>query len=371
IVSTQDAVAKAITTKLGKWEREGWVGVPHRLVLKCLAAELKARTAETVFRVAASGSAAQALCREAKQRAKVEAGSNTPGQVVLTIPWGMALPGVSLQGNKQKIFYRAIREVKEDSLSSRPSTEHKLKLVRTELKRSHGKRVTDEAIWCSLQNKDFLPRPAQFLWRAMHNAHRVGSYWKHIPECEDRELCQECGVTEDLEHILVNCEAAGAGIIWKAAEKLWLEREKEWKQISLGSILGCGLVNFKDEEGKASPGARRLYRILVSESAFTIWKIRNDRVISQAGEPLTETAIINKWIFNINKRLQQDVVLANRPPGRKRPCLAPKLVRETWSGILDDEEKLLENWLRGTRVLVGRRALTKNQLRCRKNDGVG
>ncbi|KAF8210871.1 hypothetical protein K438DRAFT_1569503, partial [Mycena galopus ATCC 62051] len=207
-----------------------------------------------------------------------------------------------------------------------------------------------------------------FLWKSMHNAHRIRHYWMHIPDCEDRATCQDCGEEEDLEHILLHCGSPGTEIIWNAAEKLWKEREPDWPEVSLGSILGCGLVDFKDKKGKPKRGTCCLYKILISESTYTIWKIRNEWVISWFGDPLDEAAIINKWIFNPNQRLQQDVILANRSTKRSHPRLAPSLVQETWFGILDDESGLPVNWLKESRVLVGRRALTHDQLRSR---GVG
>jgi ribonuclease HI len=287
------------------------------------------------------------------------------------VPAGTNLTGIRLQGNKQKIFYQGIREIKTQALEPRVPTSHKLTEVRESLKRLQGRVFTDEEIWCSIRNKDFLPRTAQFLWRAIHNAHRVGNYWKHIPECEDRAICSECGEVETLEHILVDCESPGPAIIWKAAETLWREKEPEWPVISLGNILGCGLMRFEDKRGRLKSGTRRLYRILVSESAYTIWKLRNDRVISRAGTRLTEKEIINKWTYDLNQHLQQDVILANRSAKRNHPRLDPDLVKDTWAGTLDNEGKLPDNWLKESRVLVGRRALTQNQLRNRESDGVG
>ncbi|KAF8193564.1 hypothetical protein K438DRAFT_1507860, partial [Mycena galopus ATCC 62051] len=98
--------------------------------------------------------------------------------------------------------------------------------------------------------------------------------------------------------------------IWKAAEKLWRTKEPDWPELSLGGILGCGLVavGFRDAAGKPDKGLQQLYKILISESAYTIWKIRNDRVISRSGELLDESAIINKWVFNLNRHLQLDNV---------------------------------------------------------------
>ncbi|KAF8142391.1 hypothetical protein K438DRAFT_1635614 [Mycena galopus ATCC 62051] len=357
-----------MTKKLARYELEGWVDVRHSENLKCLAAELKVRKARTNFIVAEQGSAAQRMGHEASTLAKMGTTGARLREIALDIPAGTKLTGIRLEGNRQKTSYRGIREVKIQALEPRKSTNRKLKQVRESLKTLRNKLVTDEEIWRSFRDKTFLPRTSQFLWRAMHNAHRVGHYWTHIPECEDRAICQDCGEEEDLEHFLLQCKSPGAGFIWKAAEKLWKEKEPEWPELSLGSILGCGLVNFKDEDGKQKRGTRCLYKILISESAYMIWKIRNDRVISRSGEPLDEAAILNKWIFNLNQRLQQDVMLANRSNKGNRPHLAPLLVKESWSGILDDEDKLPLNWLKESRVLVGRRALTQDQLHSR---GVG
>jgi ribonuclease HI len=48
-----------------------------------------------------------------------------------------------------------------------------------------SKYTTDEEIWKSLTTKDILPCTSQFLWNGIHNAHRIGRYWDHIPECEE------------------------------------------------------------------------------------------------------------------------------------------------------------------------------------------
>jgi ribonuclease HI len=85
---------------------------------------------------------------------------------------------------------------------------------------------------------------------------------------------------EDLAHILVGCRSPGQEIIWEAGRSLWLEKETQWPAVSLGTILSCGLADFRDERKKQKHGTQQLYRILMSESAYLIWKLRNDRVIS-------------------------------------------------------------------------------------------
>jgi ribonuclease HI len=178
-------------------------------------------------------------------------------------------------------------------------------------------------------------------------------------------------VVEDLDHILLKCKCPGQELVWKAAKTLWKEKEEVWLEVSLGTILGCGLVEFRDDKGKAKAGTQRLYRILISESAYVIWKLRNDRRIARNGAPATEQEILNKWKFAINQRLQVDVTLANRPRKGKRPALAPQLVLTTWSGTLDNEHDLTANWLQEPRVLVGNRAFSQTHSWQRNGRGIG
>ncbi|KAK6984963.1 hypothetical protein R3P38DRAFT_2806020 [Favolaschia claudopus] len=79
----------------------------------------------------------------------------------------------------------------------------------------------------------------------------------------------------------------------------------------LRSILGCGLASFRQSRGKILEGTTRFFRILISESAFMIWKIRNECVIQHQGSPLAEAAIRNKWLHQINQRLLFDCTLTN------------------------------------------------------------
>ncbi|KAJ7699732.1 hypothetical protein B0H16DRAFT_1668784 [Mycena metata] len=182
--------------------------------------------------------------------------------------------------------------------------------------------------------QNIIKQVRNFLWKSLHNAHCIGDFWTHIPECGDRGICQFCGVTEDLEHIKQ---------VWDLAKDLWLKQYDHWPVLTLGAILGCGLAFISDENGKQLPGASRLFRILISESLFTIWKIRNDCVITNNGVSLTLKAIHNKWLFAVNKRLELDHAMASRQ----------RHVLQTWTSTLKDEDKLPENWLRVPRVLVG------------------
>jgi ribonuclease HI len=141
--------------------------------------------------------------------------------------------------------------------------------------------------------------------------------------------------------------------VWKLAKDLWLRKHPIWPELSLGSVLGYGLVTISDEKGRTLPGASRLYRILISEFVFVIWKIRNDSVIGQGGDPIPDNKIHNKWLHAINLRLNFDCVLTNHTKYGKQNSIKTSLVLQTWSLTLADEDKLPENWIREPKVLVG------------------
>ncbi|KAJ6608346.1 hypothetical protein B0H10DRAFT_1955500 [Mycena sp. CBHHK59/15] len=317
IVSAQPYVHDVMSKKLWHWEHEGWTGVPHRGILRCVAAELKARIAPTFLKVALPGAPERTMCRKVAGIAKRVARAPVPTTWDLTLPLHTALPGMSLVGNCQKIFHRSIREEKTKKLTLRASTVKKLEVVRTAAYEIFDRCVSDTDIWRSVHAKDLLPHTVQFLWKSLHNAHKIGMYWTHIPECKDCAICQGCGDLENLEHILLECECPGQELIWKAAETLWLEKESHWP------------------------------------------------------EPASDDEIMNKWRFAVNQRLQMDKLLANRPRKGKHPTLAPQMVLETWSGTLDNESSLPTNWLQEPRVLVGSRAFPQTLARRQNSHGIG
>jgi hypothetical protein len=63
-----------------------------------------------------------------------------------------------------------------------------------------------------------------------------------------------------MAHILTECSVPGQKEVWKLASALWGKKHKVWPKIqNIGSITGCGLANFQDEEGRCRDGANRLY----------------------------------------------------------------------------------------------------------------
>ncbi|KAJ7828729.1 hypothetical protein B0H13DRAFT_1656087 [Mycena leptocephala] len=334
-------------------EDRGWIKIANKEPLRALASELKARTGLTMFEDGDPGT--NKLELEGRAGATLLANNGcrdlVPRQISFETDPAFTLRGAKLQKLTQAIAYAGIKERKAPVL--RKSSVNNISQVITAIKNVLNYSPTSAQVWKSIRHKDFTRQVKNFLWKSLHSAHRIGAFWKHIPDCEERAICQFCNEPEDLEHILLKCKRPGQDLVWKLAKDLWLRKHPIWPELSLGSVLGCGLVTISDEKGRTLPGASRLYRILISESIFVIWKIRNDSVIGQGGEPIPDNKIHNKWLHAINLRLKFDCVLTNHTKYGKQNSIKTSLVLQTWSSTLADEDKLPENWIREPKVLVG------------------
>ncbi|KAJ6559647.1 hypothetical protein B0H19DRAFT_866465, partial [Mycena capillaripes] len=142
--------------------------------------------------------------------------------------------------------------------------------------------------------------------------------------------------------------------IWSLAKELWSKKHSHWPEPSLGGILGCSLANFQDEKGKPSTATSRLYHILISETIFEIWKIRNDIIFDREGTPFPLNAIHNRWLGVIHRCLLLDGNLTNSAKYGKQSSVKLSHVLETWkSTLMKFEDDLPENWVKMPGVLVG------------------
>ncbi len=94
-----------------------------------------------------------------------------------------------------------------------------------------------------------------------------------------------------------------------------------------------------------------MYRLIMSESAHLIWKIRCERVIQMEGEEIPLNKINNRWIEIMNTRLDLDRKMTHSK--YKKKSLSKKLVQNTWKNTLRDERLFPEDWVTNSRVLVG------------------
>ncbi|KAJ7940068.1 hypothetical protein B0H13DRAFT_2226252 [Mycena leptocephala] len=167
----------------------------------------------------------------------------------------------------------------------------------------------------------------------------------------------QCGKTPSDEDIWKSIRHKDIGrkirqkLIWNLCRELWKMKFPEMPDLSIGLIFRCGLAEVKNSKGKKVTEANRLFKILVSESAFPIWKFRCDRLMSRKSYH-SDSEIHNSWIACINKRLKTDRLLTDTSRYGSR-ALDIKTVVKTWDGVLMDNENLPDNWIWQSGVLVG------------------
>ncbi|KAJ7864066.1 RnaseH-domain-containing protein [Mycena leptocephala] len=333
-------VMLAMTEKLDKWEDRGWIGIANNGPFRVLAAGVSA----LVNLVAITLQWERGSSAGAADLAKAGIGKAQEDAIHLEVPHDRQLQVAKLSSMTQPMAYRGIKEMHKPV--SRPQTDENVKIVQEAVKNIFSFHPKSPATWKSIRHKDIGRNIRNVLWKSMHGAHRVGKYWTNIPECEDRANCVHCGEVESLEHILLECPSPGQNEIWRLAEELWTKKHPDWSTVSMGSILGSGLARFKDAAGKPQPALARLYKILMTESAHIIWKLRCDSVIGRGGTPPSANEVHNRW-------LKIDRILTNKLKYGKQHALAPSLVLETWGGTLLGEDELPDDWLREPGVLVG------------------
>jgi ribonuclease HI len=252
------------------------------------------------------------------------------------------LTGVKLATISQATAYKGIQE--RLCPNPRPSTVINLDITRYAVERTTKHLPTDATIWLSIRNRDITRTIRVFLWKVLHNAHKCGNYWLQIPNFEHRSTCLMCGVEDSMTHILTECDAPGQKEIWNLTKDLWLSKHNLWPNVvNIGVITGCCLAKFLNGKGQHKLGAERLYRILMTESAHLIWRIRCEHIIERSNR--------EQWHCIINKRLTLDQAMTNKRYETK--AISTQTVLHTWSGTLKNELSLPDNWINYSGVLVG------------------
>jgi hypothetical protein len=259
--------------------------------------------------------------------------------------------GASLANLEQRDFYRIIADT--DRTPIRTRTDRNIDLVKQETQNLFGRRPKTETIWSASRHRDFTRKTRDFVWKSTQHAYKIGEYWFPIEGFQERGVCPICNEPEDMDHILTKCKSNARSIAWKLANNLWQSKHNSPLPSELGGILGCGLASFTKND-KPNKGKNRLYRILTSETAYLIWKMRNERRTrdNDSTADLPENEIRNRWTNAINKRLTIDRCQTDNIRFGKR-AMKPSLVKSTWSGCLDKEDYLPTDWYKRKGVLVG------------------
>jgi len=345
IISDSKYIVESFTKKITEWEECGWINIPNKEFIKPIVSHLRARGAITTFK--------KETGQIGSKNAKVLANAGEQCDALDLNPnRHFNLTGAQLSLISQATAYRGLRE--RGQVASRLSTIINLDITRHAVNDLTGHMPTDAQMWHSIRSKDITRTIRVFLWKVLHKTQKCGDYWLNIPTFEHRGTCFECGVEDSITHILTECSTPGQSEIWNLAKKVWLKKHDSWPTIKgLGLIVGCCMAKFHNEKSQRKFGAERLYRILMTESAHLIWRIRCERVLERSDRDQWHTAkeISNRWQSTLNKRLALDQAMTSRKYGSK--AIKAKTVLHTWSGILQNEQSLPDDWIGFPGVLVG------------------
>ena len=166
-----------------------------------------------------------------------------------------------------------------------------------------GMTPTPPQLWKSIRSRDIPKNIRNFLWKCLHNSHKIGSYWTNIPsfmKTEESAACVEKPSPCNTSWLTVNlqpsdepCGTPGEWIVAQKRRRLagHLLRINPWRKPTK-------LHNTKNSKKK---GRNRLFTILMLELAYMIWKIRCTWIVDNEGELPTKDEIHNRWVKNINE----------------------------------------------------------------------
>jgi hypothetical protein len=145
---------------------------------------------------------------------------------------------------------------------------------------------------------------------------------------------------------------------------MWQMKTGKNLRPTIGQIMVGGIMK------QSNLGETRLHKILITESAHLVWRLRNERVIQGSGSKSVDE-IRNRWLKMINNRLDIDCAMTNVFKYEKK-ALRVSLVKATWTKTLKGERTLAKYWPKRVGVLVFRQTnvaiQTKMKITYVKND---
>ncbi|EIW79133.1 hypothetical protein CONPUDRAFT_32186, partial [Coniophora puteana RWD-64-598 SS2] len=104
-------------------------------------------------------------------------------------------------------------------------------------------------------------------------------------------------------------------VIWALVEDLWCLQGTSWPDLTIGIVLGCGLINFRTTSKKPDEGASRLFKILVAESVYLIWILEWECQKNTPNYPdgaHSPEEVKRRWYARINHHLEMDKMMVDR-----------------------------------------------------------
>lgn len=353
IMSDSQYSIAAAATRANEWLSRGFVGVENRELVMAIVGEALHSQAVTYFTKVKGHSGLEGN-DGADRLANDGALKPNADDIDLSAADIIRRAGASLRHMTQALAYRSIRE--RDTVGERSRTRSMMTSIKATIEEVTGTSHTDKAVWRAmrLRKKHALSQKfSAWAWKTTHQAYKIGPYWRDF--CVERAPCTQCDVPEEtMEHILTECRCSGQEVIWELAQKAWTKTGLVWPPITLGLILGVGLLEVREGD-RVLRGRTRLLKILISESAHLAWLLRCEWRLGREQDPTklhTPAEVERRWRKAIERRMRMDWLLTSaRVYGRR--ALRRTEVQWTWENLtpeaaVPDPERPVSHW-----VLVG------------------
>ncbi|KAJ3535615.1 hypothetical protein NMY22_g6407 [Coprinellus aureogranulatus] len=334
IVSDSSYTIDAMTVLARKRLDHGYEGVANALLIASLTAELLTTGAKVLVKKVKGHSGdegnegADRLAAEGVRKQISDPIDTSMGEELLKI-------GTRLQVSTQSLLYTQIRRY--HPAPTRATTRQMVEQATTAIEALTGSKPPPERLWNALRTRAKSSTLSQkfcaWAWKGLHDAHKIGDYWRRGSGYEARAECSQCNVqTESLHHILFECRMTNQRLVWDAVKNIWDRTRKEWPDLSVGTVLGIGLAEIKRDNGRKDPGLTRLYQILISEAAYLIWLLRCEWRLEREANPArvhTAREVLSRLRTTIERRMRTDRILTRRRTYGKK-ALSSRLVTGTW-----------------------------------------
>ena len=221
-----------------------------------------------------------------------------------------------------------------------------------------------------MRKRPITAKIADFLWKLTHDCLKCGKYFSRWNA--EQQWCK-CApnIIENPEHILTECPLGNQADLWLTAGQIWTKEIENipeadaWQKPDIHEIraIGCW-TNTKDiprkkgdKQKHLTASLSNLRKILVSETAWNIWKLRCERVINEKDRPR------HQYTETLKEAFRRRIIIewgATRWISQRKRHQAIVTFKETWC-IQGTIATLTDNKLQINKTL-GKTDPEKNQI---------
>jgi hypothetical protein len=310
IMTPSTAMIKMIKGEHVRREDEDWHNFPLREEWRVLLNILRQRTQRTTF---IKSNQRSGSVEKAKLMATEALTDETILRPNLRTMKEFDIQGVRLRILTQKLAYAfTSRENTEEAGGIK--TLQNLIRAKDDIEEMTGMRPNDPQLWKGIKRIEPL-RASDFLWKMMHGRIKCGSWFRNMPQWEDKQYCP-CGQIEEMEHILLSCQENKTEELWNVIDIIWFKMTgTQFVKPTMGVILGIGSVIIKKKTTE-DPALSFLYRVFVLTAVWVIWRNRNERVFNDI-KPSQELQV-TKWLGELKETIRIDYDAVKMTPFRER-----------------------------------------------------